>query len=341
MKKVLSLVLAAALSLALLAGCGQPQAAPGQSGAPAPSSAPPDSGPNRLKVVLVVADTIDSIWNRAMTLSLQRLKDAGEPFEFTYIENTTTDSAESVLRTCADSGYDIIIAHAGVCRDAVPKIKDEYPNIIFLGGGNGWETPEPNIGAYDQALHEGCYVQGVIAGLITKTNVVGFVGGMPTSNVTSELNAFQRGVESVNPDCKVVVSYIESWYDPVKAKECTNSQISMGADVVFGERDGVIQACQEAGIYAMAEKLDQSEIAPDTVIAQSIIRWDNTMKEVFNLVSQGKFECRYYTSYEGSLASGTCEVMINEDVVPADIVAKAREVEGQIISGAISVPFEP
>ena len=176
---------------------------------------------------------------------------------------------------------------------------------------------------------------------MTKSNVVGYVAAMPTANITSEANAYTRGVKSVNPDCQVLVSYMETWYDPVKAKECTNSQISMGADIIFGERDGVIQACQEAGIYAMAEKMDQSDIAPETVIAQSIVRWDNTLKEVFDLIREGKFENRYYTNYEGSMAAGVCEVLINEDVVPKEIVETARQVEEQIISGELVVPFEP
>ena len=77
------------------------------------------------------------------------------------------------------------------------------------------------------------------------------------------------------------------------------------------------------------------------MIAQSIVRWDNTLKEVFDLIREGKFENRYYTSYEGAMAAGICEVWINEDVVPSDIVEQARAAEEQIINGELSVPFEP
>ncbi|MGN8874276.1 BMP family protein [Pseudoflavonifractor sp. HCP28S3_F10] len=335
MKKLISAILVSAMLLALLAGCG------GGGDKAAETQAPGEEKGETLQVALVVADSVESIYNRCMLLALQRLQESGEPFEFKYIENVTSDNAESVMRTYAEAGYDVIIAHAGVCRDAAGKIHGDYPDVVFLGGGNDWETPEPNVGAYDQAIHEGCYVQGVIAGLMTKSNVVGYVAAMPTANITSEANAYTRGVKSVNPDCQVLVSYMETWYDPVKAKECTNSQISMGADIIFGERDGVIQACQEAGIYAMAEKMDQSDIAPETVIAQSIVRWDNTLKEVFDLIREGKFENRYYTNYEGSMAAGVCEVLINEDVVPKEIVETARQVEEQIISGELVVPFEP
>ena len=339
MKKLLSMSLALFMMLNILAGCSNPEETSGSS-VPNPSNSA-GSETEVLQVALVVSDTVESVYNRAMLLSLQRLQETGEPFEFKYIENVTTENAESVMRTYAEAGYDIILAHAGVCRDAVAKIYADYPDVVFLGGGNDWETPAPNVGAYDQAIHEGCYVQGIIAGLMTESNVVGYVGAMPTANITSEVNAFERGVKSVNPDCEVVVSYMETWYDPVKAKECANAQISMGADIVFGERDGVIQACQEAGIYAMAEKLDQSEIAPETVIAQSIVRWDNTLKEVFELVRQGAFENRYYTRYEGAMTDGVCEVWINEDVVPANIVEQARTVEQQIIDGTLTIPFEP
>lgn len=340
MKKLISTALAILMLLGLLAGCG---GSGGGTAAPSGSAAPSASGGGSevLQVALVVSDSVESIYNRCMLLSLQRLQESGEPFEFKYIENVTSDNAESVMRTYAEAGYDVIIAHAGVCRDAVAKIYGDYPDVVFLGGGNDWETPAPNVGAYDQAIHEGCYIQGIIAGLMTKSNVVGYVAAMPTANITSEANAYERGVKAVNPDCEVLVSYMETWYDPVKAKECTNSQISLGADIVFGERDGVIQACQEAGIYAMAEKLDQSDIAPETVIAQSIVRWDTALQEAFGLVREGKFENRYYTEYEGAMAEGICEVLINEDVVPADVVKQALEVKQQIIDGKLSVPFEP
>lgn len=341
MKKFISTSLAILMMLGLLAGCGGDNG--GKTVAPSDSavSSTPGDQARVLQVAMVVADSVESIYNRCMLLSLQRLQESGDPFEFKYIENVTADNAESVMRTYAEAGYDVIIAHAGVCRDAVTKIYSDYPNVVFLGGGNDWETPAPNVGAYDQAIHEGCYVQGIIAGLMTKSNVVGFVAAMPTANITSEANAYERGVKAVNPDCEVLVSYMETWYDPVKAKECTNSQISMGADIVFGERDGVIQACQEAGIYAMAEKLDQSTIAPDTVIAQSIVRWDTALKEAFELVREGKFENRYYTEYEGAIAAGICEVLINENVVPSDIVEQAHTVTQEIIDGKLSVPFEP
>lgn len=342
MKKLLSISLAALMLIGILTSCSNTDTTGSPSGSANPSSSGGTESQDKvLQVALVVSDSIESVYNRAMLLSLQRLQETGENFEFKYIENVTTENAESVMRTYAEAGYDVIIAHAGVCRDATMKIYADYPDVVFLGGGNDWETPEPNVGAYDQAIHEGCYVQGIIAGLMTKSNVVGYVGAMPTANITSEVNAFERGVKSVNADCEVLVSYMETWYDPVKAKECANAQISMGADIVFGERDGVIQACQEAGVYAMAEKLDQSEIAPETVIAQSIVRWDNTLKEVFDAIREGKFENRYYTSYEGAMAAGICEVWINEDVVPSDIVEQARAAEQQIIDGELSVPFEP
>lgn len=295
----------------------------------------------KIKVAFVMSDTVENIYNRAMMLSLNRLKDSGYPFELNIIEKVTSDTAESVLRTYAEQGYDVILCHAGVTRDAAINVYQEYPETVFLGGGNDWETPAPNVGAYDQVLHEGCYLLGVIAGLMTESNVIGCVGGMPTANVTSEFNAFERGAKAVNPEVVVHISFIESWYDPVKAKESTNTQISMGADIVFGERDGVIQACQEAGIYAMAEKLDQSEIAPDTVVANAVIRWDNTLREVFDLVREDKFENRYYTQYEGAMTAGTCEITYNEDILPKEVKDRVEKIKADIISGELVVPFEP
>lgn len=343
MKKGIILLLVVCLIAMLFAGCGggtaevEEPAGTGDAGTEAPE---PEEEP--LRVALVVSDTIESIYNRAMYSSLLALQDSGYNFDLNYIENVTLDSATSVLRTYADQGYDVIICHAAVTRDATYEIHKEYPDTVFLGGGYNRETPEPNVGAYDQAIHEASYLLGVVAGMMTETDVIGFVGSKPQGNVTSLVNAYKRGAETVNPEITVLISYIESYFDPVKAKESTLAQVAQGADIVFGERDGVIQACQEAGIYAMMEKIDQSEIAPETVLGNAVIRWENTLRDVFDAVRDDTFKAGYYTRYEGSFADGTCSMELSDTIpIPQEVLDKVAEVEDQLRSGELVVPFEP
>lgn len=337
-KKILSAILAVCLIAMTFAGCSSDNSSKSSNNTPAETTKTEEP----LKVALVVSDTIESVYNRAMYSSLMILKDQGYNFELNYIENVTLDNATSVLRTYADSGYDVVICHAAVSRDATYAIHKEYPNTAFIGGGFNRETPAPNVGAYDQTLHEGSYLLGVVAGMMTKSNVIGFVASKPQGNVTSLVNAYKLGAEAVNPGVKVLISYIESYYDPIKAKECTNAQIAQGADIVFGERDGVIQACQEAGIYAMMEKIDQSEIAPETVLGCAVIRWENTMRDVFDDVKAGTFKNQYYTRYEGAFTDGTCALELSKTItIPQNVQDKVADVKNQLISGNLVVPFQP
>jgi basic membrane lipoprotein Med (substrate-binding protein (PBP1-ABC) superfamily) len=334
-KTILCLLLTLCLVATVFAGC-----------ATAPTTqattAPTDAKDRVLKVALILADTVESIYNRALYSSLMKLKDEGDKFELNYIENVTADNVTSVIRSYADQKYDVIIGHAGISRDTIYAIHKEYPDIAFLGGGYERLTPAPNVGAYDQAIHEACYLLGVIAGMITKSNVIGFVASKPLGNVTSLLHAYERGAKSVNKDIKVLSSYIESFYDPVKAKEQTNAQISQGADIVFGERDGVIQACQEAGIYAMAEKIDQSSIAPQTVLACASIRWESTFRDIFADVRAGRFKNMYYTKYVGSYAEGTCALDLSKTIaIPQNIQDKLAELDKQLKDNKLVIPFEP
>lgn len=306
---------------------------------PEPTEQPEESA---LKVAFIMSDTLENTYNKAMYLSLEKLAASGENFEYVYAEKTTADTAESVIRTYCDAGYDVILCHAGITRDAGMAVAADYPDVYFLGGGNSWETDkEPNVGAYDQATHEACYLLGVLAAKVTQSNVIGYVGAMELANITSEVNAYTLGAQSVNPDIEVLVSYINSWYDPVTAKESANAQIAKGADVIFGERDGVLDACIEAGIYALCDKTDQIEANPDTMLGCAVCMWDTSLKEAFDAIRAGNFENRYYTTYEGAIAGGYTDAVLNEALIPADVLAEVEAVRAQIVSGELVVPYNP
>ena len=297
----------------------------------------------KLKVGLCMTDTLENVWNRTIMLALDELKNQDYPFELRYVERLTRETMESAIRSFAAQGYDVIIVHASEGPDIVARVHDEFPNIAFLGGGSGWKPLEPNVGIYDQAIHESAYLCGVIAGMMTKTNVLGTIGAFPIPSVNSIFNAYKRGALSVNPKVKLKVSYIESWYDPVKAKEAALAQISAGADYILAERDGVFQGCQEKGVYAFGDKIDQHEVAPNTVVTCALINWAPVLKKAFDRVRAGNFKAESYTRYVGSMADGTTALApyyTFEKKLPQKVKEKVAEVTKKIKDGSLVVPYE-
>ncbi|MBE3084975.1 MAG: BMP family protein [Bacteroidetes bacterium] len=296
-----------------------------------------------LQVAFLMGDVIESSWNNSMMIPLLELKDQGYDFELKYIENLNMNTVETALRIFADQDSDVIIMHFAGGRDVTYKIHKEYPNIAFIGGGYGWITAEPNLGAYDTTNHEAIYLCGIIAGMMTKTNTIGCIGSFPKSNIIGKFNAYLRGAQAVNPDIKLLVSYINANFDPVRAQDATLALIAAGADYIYAERDGVFNACEKKGVYAFGDRIDQHLVSPSVVVTSAEVDWTPMLKEVFDRVSAGTFEARYYTPYEGNLAKGISRLSPYYDFeskIPDDVKLKVEETKAKIISGELVIPYE-
>lgn len=295
------------------------------------------------KVAFVMGDVVESTWNRTMMLSLLKLQDEGYPFELKYVEQLTRETIEGALRSFAEQKYNLIIMHFAGGRDTLYKIYQEYPDVVFLGGGYGYKPEGTNFGAYDQCMHEAVYLCGVIAGMMTKTNQLGGVGAFPNPNIDYLFNAYWRGARSVNPNVVLKVSYTSSYFDPVKAREATLSLIADGADYIFAERDGVFGACEEKGVFVFGGNIDQHEIAPKAVITTALVNWAPMLRRVFDEVQAGTFKGGYQTVYEGAMAAGLTGLAPYygfDSILPANVKNKVEEVKAKIIDRSLVIPLE-
>ena len=148
-------------------------------------------------------------------------------------------------------------------RRPCARVAADYPDIAFVFGSGGGPA-DPNLSVFDNWIHEPAYLAGMLAGGLTKTNIIGVVAAMPIPEVNRLVNAFIAGAQSENPDVEVKVSFINSWFDPATAKEAALAQIGAGADVLYAERDGVIEAAQEKGVLAIGNMTDQQARRPRT-----------------------------------------------------------------------------
>lgn len=206
--------------------------------------------------------------------------------------------------------------------------------------GSGGGPAEPNFSVFDNWIHEPAYVSGVLAGSLTKTNILGIVGGIPVPEVNRIVNAFIAGAQSVNPNIQAKVNFINSWFDPAAAKEAALSQISAGADILFAERAGVIEAAAEKGLLVFGNQMDQKAIAPEFVVTSNVWNMRPTVNYILDQVKAGSYTAQDLKDFSMVAKGGATLAEINTGVtggVPADVVAKAQAVMDSIKSGVFRV----
>ena len=273
MKKLLTLALVVLLTITLFAGCAKPVEKP-----------PVEE---KIKVIGIYATPIEEPWDGAIHQALLKAKDE-LGVDYQWVESVGYSDFERVLREYADKGPDIIMGDAFGNEESARRVAKDYPKIAFAFGSGGGPA-DPNFAVFDDWIHEPAYLCDVIAGKITKSNIIGVVGGYPVPEVNRIVNAFVSGVKEVNAKAKIKVTFIGSWFDPPKAKEAAIAQIESGADVMFGERYGVIDACKEKGVPVFGNVLDQSELAPDSVITGPVWNMWPTVQYVVESVKNKSF----------------------------------------------------
>jgi basic membrane lipoprotein Med (substrate-binding protein (PBP1-ABC) superfamily) len=310
---------------ALLAGC----ASGGTTGA--------SSG--KLKVFGAFATPIQESWDGAIHNALNAQKAAGK-IDYTYTENIGySGDMERILRQVAEQQKpDLIIGDAFGNEEAVRAVAADFPKIAFAFGSSYGPTGT-NLSVFDNWIQEPAYLCGMIAGGITKSNTIGVVAAMPIPEVDRLVNAFIGGAKEVNPKVKVLVSFINSFYDPAAAKEAALAQIDGGADVLYAERDGVIDAASEKGIYAFGNMADQNTLAPKTVITGPVWDMAPTVEYLINQVKAGTYTSQDLKDFSMFAKGGAYLAPYhgNDSLIPADVLKKVTDKEAAIKAGTFRV----
>jgi len=358
---VLLFVIVSALVLSACAAPAAPPAAPAAPAAPtaapaAPTSAPAQptqavsaKAPTDLNVAAIFISTVEEPWNTSWLQAMDRLKAAkpnGATVNVDYTENVFPPDAERVLRQYAQTGkYQVIWAHSAY-PDAVKVLMKEFPDILWVGAGSGYEPMGGNAYWVDVNVHEPAYLAGIIAGKMTKSNVVGAVGGFPYPNVNLPINGFVAGAKSVNPDVKAKVTFIDSWFDPAKAKESAMAQIAAGADFVYAERFGPFEAAQQKNILAFGHFVDQSSIAPQVVTTSALALWDPTIKKVVDAWWDHATKSAAYDAPKErivyNMKDGGADLAPYHDLgskIPKDVQDAVAQAKADIMSGKLTVPY--
>ena len=288
-----------------------------------------------VKVAGIHASPVENAWNSVLHKALQDAAAEGV-IEYVFSEGVSGTDYPRAMREYAEQGAKLIIGEAYAVEKQAREVAADYPETAFVLGSSGKESGD-NFGVFGTWNHDGAYLAGMLAGKITKSNVVGSVGAMPIPEVNMLINAFAAGVKAVNPDAKHLVTFIGTFFDPPKAREAGLAQIDAGADILFGERIGTADAAKERGLKSVGSLIDYTPRYPDTVFANALWGFRPILNAAIADVSAGKPVGKDYTAF-GLLKEGGSDIAYVKGVASADAEAAMEAKRAEIKSGAFEVP---
>ena len=330
--------ISAAMATAALVGCGKKETPPPAPAAAAPAAAPAPK-PEPLKAAWVYVGPVgDAGWTFAHDLGRKAVEAKfGDSIKTTFVEKVPEGAdAERVIRDLASQGNKIIFATSFGYMEPMLKVAKDFPDVKFEHA-TGYKTAE-NMRVYDARFYQDSYLAGMIAGKMTKSNTLGFVGSFPIPEVLRNINAYTLGAQSVNPKVKTKVVWVNTWFDPPKESEAAQSLINGGADVLLQNTDStaVLQTAEKAGKYAFGWDSDMSAFAPKAHLASAIVDWSNyyikSIGEVKDKTWKGGISTRW------GVQEGQNDLVKMADQVPAEVKTMVNDVKAKIKAGTFD-PF--
>ena len=319
---LLKLAAAAAAGALLFSGAAQAQA------------------PAKLKVAAIYTVPVEQQWVSRIHKALTAARDRGE-IDYTFSENVTNADYERVMRQYAEQGNKLVVGEAFAVEAAARKVAKDYPQTAFLMGSSG-KPQQPNFSTFDNYIHEPAYLTGMIAGGMTQSNKIGMVGGYPIPEVNRLMNAFMAGAREANPKVEFSISFINSWFDPPKAKEATFAMIDAGADVMYAERFGVADAAKERGKLVIGNVINTQPQYPDSVVSSALWKFEPTADHAIAQVKAGTFKGEEYGVYSHMKHGGAELAPLGtfSSKIPAELKAKVATKEADIRAGRFVVKIE-
>ena len=294
----------------------------------------------KLKVAAVYTVPFEQQWVSRLHTALKAAEARGE-IEYKASENVSNADYERVMREYATGGNQLILGEVFGVEAAARKVAKDFPKVAFLMGSSG-KPVAPNFSVFDNYIQEPAYLSGMVAGGMTKSNKIGMVGGFPIPEVNRLMNAFMAGAKEVNPKVEFSVSFINSWFDPPKAKEAAFAMIDKGADVIYAERFGVSDAAKEKGKLAIGNVINTQAQYPDTVVASALWHFEPAAERAIKLVKEGKFVGEDYGQYAMMKHKGSSLAPLGsfEKKVPAVTLTQIKAKEKDIVDGKFMVKVD-
>jgi basic membrane lipoprotein Med (substrate-binding protein (PBP1-ABC) superfamily) len=292
---------------------------------------------SKVKVAAIYTVPVEQQWVSRIHKALNAAVARGE-IEYKFSENVANTDYERVMRQYAEQGHALIVGEAFAVEPAARKVAKDYPQTAFLLGSSG-KPVAPNFAVFDNYIQEPAYLTGMIAGAMTRSGKIGMVGGYPIPEVNRLMNAFMDGARETNPKVQFMVSFINSWFDPPKAKEASFAMLDKGADILYAERFGVADAAKERKALAIGNVINTQSTYPDTVVASALWNMEPTIERAIAAVKAGKFVQDDYGKYSMMKYQGSELAPLGtfQDKVPKEVMAKVAARQKEILDGSFTV----
>ena len=322
----------ATVAAAALVACGKKE----EPKTEAPAAEAPKTEP--LKIAFAYIGPVgDGGWTYAHDNGRKALeKEFGSKITTSFVENVPESAdAERVLRDMASQGNKLIFGTTFGYMEPMLKVAADFKDVKFEHA-TGYKRAD-NLNTYDSRTYEGAYMAGVIAGKMTKSNVLGVVASVPIPEVIRNINSFTLGAQSSNPKIKTKVVWVNEWFNPPKETEAATSLINGGADILFQNTDSpaVLKTAESKGKRAFGWDSDMTAYGPKAHLASSVINWGPYYIKATKDALEGKWTGG--TPSWWGVKEGAIDIVSIADDVPAETKAKIDEVKKGLTDGSFAI----
>ena len=294
-----------------------------------------------IKVALLLSGPAnDGGWN---AVAVAGLKEAEKKYgiETAYTEHVTVADSESAFTEYAAQGYDLVIGHGFQYGDPAVRVGKRFPKSKFVAiEGN---SSSDNAASFRIACEEAGYLMGILAASMTKTGVIGMVGGVEQPSIVKVVEGYKLGARAYNPKVKVLESYVGTFTDVAKGKEAAMAMIDQKADVLSHIANqagtGVIKAAESKGLLATGDSWDQSVIAPKAVVCSTVYNVPTLVVNIVKQVKEGTFKGGIY---DQGMMEGVVDIAPYHDFeskIPQDAKDKIAELKKKLTDGSFTAPL--
>lgn len=331
-KKALGIILASALAISALTGCAQKST--GTTGNSAANNSEVKSETKEdIKVgFLYVGPVGDGGYSYSHDLGRKYLEEQ-LGVKTTLKESVKEDKAEvkKVIDGMVDEGVNVIFGTSFGFMDGMEEAAEEYPDVKFFHC-SGYKSNGTNFVNYFGRIEQARYLSGIVAGLKTTTDQIGYVAAFEIPEVIRGINSFTLGVRSVNPDAVVKVNWTHTWYDPATEKEAAKALLDQGVDIIAQHQDtaGPQQAAQEKGVFSIGYNTDMSAAAPKAYMTAPVWNWGTYYVDQVKAIQDGTWKTE---NYWGGMKDGVVDLAPLTDVAPEGAKEAVEKAKADILSG--------
>lgn len=333
--------------MGVLAACGGSDESSGGSEAASDTAAADGgeaaSGDEPIKAALLLnGKADDQTWNTSMDDSIKRAAESAGIEIVANLESITpADGARATREVIEQGGAQMVILHASALDQSTKEVAAEHPEVCFVQAF-GTEEPGPNVSYYVDNATGVNYLAGMAAASVSKSGTLGVVGGVDLTEIVASVDAFEQGAKAINPDAKVIVTWVGDFEDPLKGKEAGLAQIEQGADVVYAFGDGTglgtVEAAKEKNVPIIGAWYDQYSLAPELMVTSFVSDWEPLLKDQAAKFRESGAEGCSLGTWVADLNNGGTVLAPYHDwdsKIPADVKEKIDTASEEIKAGTL------